>query len=747
MQVKKVRFSISGMNCASCTIAISQSLKATEGVKDVDVNYATEQAVVSYDPKIVSIDKLVKAIAVAGYQASVVKDVEEIGYKIESDKEKQLNQMWGMVVASIIFTLPLVIGSMIPRAPLFLSNGWVMLVLATPVQFWIGWRYYVSAWRAFNRRMANMDTLIALGTSVSYFYSLFVLIFKDFLIQAGIPAHLYFETSAAIITFILIGKYLEMRAKGRANQAIMRLLDLQAKVALKLRITNNSKEWIEVRAKDIAVGDVLLVKPGQKIPADGVVVEGTSHIDQSMVTGENEPVSIGVGQQVIGATINIEGSLQIRATKVGSETLLAKIIEMVRRAQSSRAPVQNLVDLISSYFVPIVIVLSLITFIIWFNIGPEPQILYAVVSLVSVLIIACPCALGLATPTSIMVGVERGALEGILIKDAVTLERSGKITAIIFDKTGTLTKAKRDVSDHLLAAIISDEQQKDIFSMILSVVKLSEHPVSSAIERYLRDKYKSVKVVDFKNISGAGVLGYVDNKRILIGSRDLMEKYNITIDKDIYLRAQRWSQEAKTITYVAVDDQYVALFAIADVIQDGAQKVVERLDDMGIYVVMLTGDNPTSAKAVADKLGIDHFYAQVLPADKEQHVRELQEKGYVVGMVGDGVNDAPALAAADVGIAMGEGTDIAIETAHVTLLKNKIELVPKVIMLSRATLYNITQNLVWAFGYNIILIPIAMGVLYPFFGIMLEPMFAGAAMAFSSLSVVINALRLKRVRL
>lgn len=739
------RFYISGMHCASCTVTIKQALERVSGVLAADVNYANEQAVVKFDSEQVNEEQLLQAIVAAGYKAK--KEVVDMYTSRDIDKKQELYELQTRLLVSFFLTVPLFIGAMVPGAPAFLSNEWLMLILATPVQFWVGWRYYVSAWSAFKRRLANMDTLIALGTSVAYFYSLFVVLFKHVLVQAGLPPHVYFETSATIITFILLGKYLEIRAKGRTTQAIRALLDLQAKTAFRLKMNVDKQEWQEVPVDRIVIGDILLVKPGHKVPVDGMIVHGQSHVDESMVTGESVPVVKKIDDEVVGSTINMEGALQIRATKVGSDTLLAKIIELVKRAQSSRAPVQKLVDVISGYFVPIVIILSLVTFLIWFNFGPMPPFLHALVNMVAVLIIACPCALGLATPTSIMVGIERGAKEGILVKDAQTLEVAGKINTVVFDKTGTLTKGKRDVCDQAFIDDIDIDTKKKVCSYVLSIEKLSGHPVSDAIVRFLENDYDLMEVIDFANIVGHGVKGRVDNHQIFIGSQHLMEQEKVSLDNKLFSLAQQWANEAKTVSFVAVDGKNVALFAIADVIRSGAQETIARLKKMGIMPVMLTGDNEVTAQAVAHKLGIDHIHARVLPEDKEKLVRKLKNEKKVVAMIGDGVNDAPALAAADVGIAMGGGTDVAIETAQVTLLKSDVSLVPKVIRLSQLTLRNITQNLVWAFGYNIVLIPVAMGILYPLFNIMLNPMFASAAMAFSSLSVVFNALRLKRISL
>ncbi len=753
-----ITFYVSGMHCASCSVAIEDRIKRLSGVSEVRVNYASEQAYISFDEGAITRQDIMQEIQGLGYKP-IFADKKDPDQDIE--KTKELADLRVKVIISLILSGLLFIGAMVPFAPGWLQNHWVLWLLATPVQFWIGARYYKSMWIGIKNRMANMDTLIALGTSVAYFYSVFVLFFNDALERAGIPTHVYFEASAMIITFILLGKYLEIRAKGRASTAIKQLMGLQPKNALVKQ--RGDSDWQEISIERVVVGDVILIKPGGQVPVDGVIISGQSTIDESMVTGESMPVFKKEGAEVVGGTLSVTGSFEMKTTKVGEQTMLSSIVRMVQNAQSSKAPVQKLVDRISGVFVPVVIVLSIISFGIWFMFGPAPQFLYAMISVVSVLIIACPCALGLATPTSLMVGMGRGAQQGILIKDALSLEVAGKIQVVVFDKTGTLTAGKPSVQGFRQEKNINEimhkikwsvpggvEVQDFVSAVILAVEQLSNHPISHAAVRYLSTekiiKY-TFEVKKSEALSGLGVRGFIDSHRVLIGSRQLLEQEGIAMPDEVDACAVQWSKEAKSVSFVAFDDQLVAYFCVADSVRPEVPNAIARLKDMGVRSIMITGDNPLSAKAVADSIGIEQFFAEVKPADKAKKIQDLKDQGLVVAMVGDGINDAPALATADVGIAMGTGTDVALETAHVALLRNDISLVPKVIALSRATITNIRQNLVWAFGYNIILIPVAMGLLYPLFGIMLNPMIAGAAMAFSSLSVVFNALRLKSVKL
>ncbi len=734
--MKKTTFHVTGMHCASCAVLVSKNLKKLSAVKSAHVNYANEQAVVEHSESLLQSDLLL-AVQNAGYKAVFLDANAEA--KIESQKKDDLKQMKIKFLISAVFTVLLIIGAMAPFAPAVLKNPIVMWLLATPVQFWIGAQYYKSAFSALRNKTANMDSLIALGTSVAYFYSVFVILFSDLLMSLGIDSHVYFETSATIITLILLGKLLEARAKGQTSQAIKKLLNLQAKTA---RVERNGQE-LEIPLEDVMLNDVLIVKSGEKIPVDGVVISGSSSVDESMVTGESMPVKKQNGDEVIGATINTSGYLKIKATKIGNETMLAQIIEMVKDAQGSSAPIQKLVDKISGVFVPAVIVLSIITFLIWFAFGPQPSFVFGLVNLIAVLIIACPCALGLATPTSIMVGTGKGAQYGILVKNAESLEIANKVDYVVFDKTGTLTNGQPNVTELIL--------EESLYPYIFSVEKQSHHPLAAAVVEHLQKFHVSeLNVNEFTDHSGLGVSGIVNGEVVLIGTQKLLEQFNVTLKQDIVLQAEKLKSQAKTVSYIAINHEHVGLLGISDTIKEGSKEVISDLVNMGITPVMLTGDNEATAKSIAHELGISHVIAEVLPGDKAAKIKELQKHASdkkIVAMVGDGINDAPALATADIGIAMGSGTDVAIESAGITLLRGDITLVTKSLKLSKATMRNIKQNLSWAFGYNIILIPVAMGMLYPFTGLLLNPMLASAAMAFSSVSVVANALRLRSIKL
>jgi len=669
----------------------------------------------------------------------------------------EIRKLKSKLVVSAVLTFPVLLGAMFPLAIPILGNKWIMMLLSAPVQFWVGSQYYKSAWAALKNRMANMDTLIALGTLVAYAFSVAAVLFGDLFRNAGIEAHVYFEVSSTIVTLILLGKYFEITAKSRASLAIKKLLGLQAKTA---RVLKNGEE-VEVAVDQIVVGDILVVRPGEKIPVDGVVVNGESSIDESMVTGESIPVYKKEGDGVIGATINGSGAFDMRATRVGGETMLSQIIEMVRKAQASRAPIQKLVDKISSVFVPVVIVLSIATFLVWYNFGPQPALLYGLVNMIAVLIVACPCALGLATPMSIMVGTGLGAQKGILVKDAQALEVANKVKYVLFDKTGTLTKGQPVVRKYAFMENLENvasslrwdlpegvDIKSFISALVLSAENKSHHPLAKAIVNDLRPLASPFSDVSkFEDVSGLGVKAEIHGRSVVIGTQALMERMGIVRCAELEKLAEDLKRSGQTIAFVGVDGKNVALFGIADTLKDNAGQTVSALNSMGIASVMVTGDNKVTASAIAAEAGVTEVEANVLPQAKAGIVEKFKATGSVVAMVGDGINDAPALAKADIGIAMGSGTDVAIESAGITLLHGDVALVPKAIKLSKATIRNIKENLVWAFGYNVILIPVAMGVLFPVFGVLLNPILAGAAMAFSSVSVVLNSLRLSRVRL
>lgn len=637
---------------------------------------------------------------------------------------------------------------------------WPTLLIATVIQFWAGSEFYSMAWQALKRGSSNMYTLIVLGTTTAYAYSVAVYFFGARLQEMGISSDSYFDASIFVITFILIGNFVEAFSKARASDAIKTLLNLQPHVAL-VKKPNAEDRWQETSVDDLALGDILLVKEGDRIPTDGIILLGSSSIDESMITGESIPAAKQKGDAVIGATINRTGTIEVEVTKIGEHTVLSGIIQLVEQAQSSRAPVQKLVDTIASYFVPLVIVLSLITLTAWFFLGPPPQLGHAIVSMILVLIIACPCALGLATPLSVVISIGQGALQGVLIKNAQAIEQIGTVTAVVFDKTGTLTMGKLEIEQLKVVphidTILTDQgwswgESGEQFVMALGAVleEQSSHPLAEAYVRFVgqqvpnyRALVQSVTLEKSSSIEGLGFEANINGHTVIVGSHDVMVQRKVPIDASSMKQAEVWFDEGKSVSFFSIDQQLVAYFSLSDTIRPEAASTIAWLAKHGITTIMLTGDNVRIAKAVSARVGIDEYFASVRPDQKVQKVQELKDAGYVVAMVGDGINDAPALASADVGIAIGAGTDVAIETAQVILLSNDLSRVPFLFQLSRATMRNIYQNLIWAFGYNAVLVPVAMGLLYPFFGIVLNPILAGAAMVFSSLSVVFNSLRLR----
>jgi Cu+-exporting ATPase len=738
-----------GMTCANCANTIERRLKKVEGVLDASVNFANEKASVTYAVGAAGRSDLVSAVRKAGYDVVEAAEGAEVEDAEAAAREAEIRHQWRRFIVGVIFSLPLLLFSM-ARDFSLLGHwahdawvNWLFLLMATPVQFYVGWDYYSGAYKSLRNGSANMDVLVALGSSAAYFYSLALLIALS-LGSSALGEHVYFETSAVIITLIVLGKLLEVRAKGRTSEAIKKLMGLRAKTA---RVIRNGVER-DIPIDDVAVGDFVLVRPGEKIPVDGRVVEGRSAVDESMITGESLPVDKKPGDMVIGATINRQGLLQFEATKVGKETALAQIIRLVEQAQGSKAPIQRLVDQVAAYFVPAVIALALLTFAAWLvsGAGFTPSL----VRLIAVLVIACPCAMGLATPTSIIVGVGKGAEKGILFKNSAALEQAHKVTAIVLDKTGTITKGQPAVTD----VEVSNGQLPvtNLLYLAASAERGSEHPLGEAIVRSAQEQGIALaQPAAFESIAGHGISAQIDGRHVLVGNRRLMEREQIALN-GLAAKAESLQDQAKTAMWLAVDGQAQAVIGVADTIKDGSQEAVATLRQMGITVVMMTGDNRATAEAIAAEVGVDRVMAEVLPGDKAAHVAKLQAEGYVVAMVGDGINDAPALAQADVGIAIGTGTDVAMEAADVTLMRGDLRGVPQAIHLSRATMRNIRQNLAWAFGYNIALIPIAAGVLAPFewapgFLRQLHPILAAGAMAFSSISVVTNALRLRGLKL
>lgn len=615
----------------------------------------------------------------------------------------------------------------------------IIFILACPVQIWVGSQFYRGLVVVFKYRTADMNTLVAVGTLAAFIYSTFVTFFIDFLKNSGIEPHIYFDTAAMIIVLILLGRFFEAKAKSKASDAIKKLIKLQAKTAA---VIVNGREK-EISIDEVKIGDIILVRPGEKIPVDGIIIQGGSAVDESMVTGESIPVDKEKGDEVIGATLNTSGAFKFKATRVGKDTVLSQIIKLVEEAQGSKAPIQRLADIVASYFVPSVIAAAVITFIVWLIWGPEPSVTFALVNFISVLIIACPCALGLATPTAIAVGTGKGAEKGILIKDAASLELAHKLNTVVFDKTGTLTRGEPAVTDIILKenSIISSEQE--LLKIAASSELHSEHPIGKAMVRKAeKNRLKLIEPKNFKSIAGKGIYAEIEKRRIYKGNQSLMMENNVSLE-GLEAKARNISIEGKTPVFIAVDNRAAGIIAVADGLKKDSKKYIGKLKGLGLEVIMITGDNKNTAAAVANKLGIQRVLSEVLPENKAREIKRIQSEGKVVAMVGDGINDAPALAQADIGMAIGTGTDVAIESSSITLISGDIRGVLDSILLSRNTMRIIRQNLFWAFFYNTILIPIAAGALYPAFGILINPIYAAAAMAFSSISVVSNSLRLR----
>ncbi len=743
-RVEKVVLPIRGMTCASCVSKVERALRSVKGVLQASVNLATERASVEYISEEVTIRDLKRVVQESGYQILEVKE-EDIVERERFAREAELSKLkWKFIIGAILLTpiLLLMYGAFLFEKWIGLSketNFFVQFLLATPVQFWAGWQFYVGFWKATRHRTSDMNTLIAVGTSAAYLYSLIVTFVPHLIMVKGLMIDAYFDTSAAIIVLILLGRFLEARAKGKTSEAIKKLIGLQPRTA---RVSRNGEE-VDIPVGEVALGDLVVVRPGEKIPVDGVVREGSSAVDESMVTGESLPIEKRAGDIVIGATINKTGMFKFEATKVGKDTVLSQIVRLVQEAQGSKPPIARMVDVIASYFVPIVISIAVITFIIWLLFGPHPAFTYAFLNFIAVLIIACPCALGLATPTSIMVGTGKGAENGILIRGAEALETAHRLDTIVLDKTGTLTKGEPSVTDIIESKSFAE---KEILTLAASAEKGSEHPLGEAILRKAKEGGVNLfETRDFQAIAGQGIEAMIDSRKILLGNLRLMEEKKVRLD-GLAERAEQLSGEGKTPMFLAVDGQGAGIIAVADTLKENSRAAVETLHRMGLEVVMLTGDNQRTAKAVANQIGIDRVIAEVVPEMKAEEVRRLQSEGKKVGMVGDGINDAPALAQADVGIAIGTGTDVAMESSDITLIGGDLRGVVTAIALSKATIRNIKQNLFWAFAYNTILIPVAAGVLFPFFGILLNPIFAAGAMAFSSVTVVTNALRLRKFK-
>ncbi|AXI28828.1 copper-translocating P-type ATPase [Priestia megaterium] len=732
---EKAEFAITGMTCAACSTRIEKGLNKLEGVTKASVNLALETASVEYSPSQIAPQDITQRVEKLGYGAKLKSEEKE---EEQSYREKELSKQKGKFWFSFILSVPLLwamvshftFTSFIPL-PHMLMNPWVQLALATPVQFVVGKQFYVGAFKALRNKSANMDVLVALGTSAAYFYSLY-----SSLKSLGSSVHtaqLYYETSAILITLILLGKLFEANAKGRSSEAIKKMMGLQAKTAVVVR----DGAEVKIPVEEVQKGEVIFIKPGEKVPVDGEIIEGQSAIDESMLTGESVPVDKNIGDKVIGATLNKNGFLKIKATNVGRETALAQIIKVVEEAQGSKAPIQRLADYISGIFVPIVVGIALLTFFVWYIWIAPGEFAPALEKLIAVLVIACPCALGLATPTSIMAGSGRAAEFGILFKGGEHLEATHKIDTILLDKTGTVTNGTPELTD---VRIAQGYEENELLQLVASAERLSEHPLAQALVAGIKNKGIDIQdPLSFEAIPGYGVKATVQERELLVGTRKLMKQHKVNIDTALE-EMTNLEREGKTAMLVALDGKYAGMLAVADTIKATSKEAVSRLKEMGLEVMMITGDNRQTAQAIAMQAGIEHVIAEVLPEGKAEEVKKLQQQGKKVAMVGDGINDAPALALADIGMAIGTGTDVAMEAADITLMRGDLMSIADAIEMSRKTLSNIKQNLFWAMGYNTLGIPIAAVGL-------LAPWVAGAAMAFSSVSVVLNALRLQRVRL
>lgn len=726
-------FPVLEMTCAACAVSVESILKSAGGVKDASVNFANQTASVIYDERVVKPGELRSVVQSIGYD--LVVDVEDPQKVQEESIQKNVQAIKKRTLWSAVMAVPVVIiGMFFMDLP---YGNFISLALTAPVVFYFGRHFFVNAWKQARHGKANMDTLVALSTGIAFLFSAFNTFFPEFWLSRGIHPHVYYEAAAVIIVFISLGKLLEERAKSSTSSAIKKLMGLQPKTVW-LVVDGQEKE---VPVAQVRVGDRILVRPGEKIPVDGEVIIGASFVDESMISGEPVPVEKLGGAGVFAGTINQKGSFQFEARKVGGETILAQIIKMVQQAQGSKAPVQRLVDKIAGIFVPIVIGISVLTFILWLVLGGENAFTHALLTSITVLVIACPCALGLATPTAIMVGVGKGAENNILIKDAESLQRAHKVNAVILDKTGTITEGKPVVTD----LIWREEGDGERFEKILfSLENQSEHPLAAAVSDRLRNRQmERVQITDFKSITGSGAEGSVNGRRYFVGNRKLLKEVGLSIPERFRLQSDQFTSEAKTVVYFADEKEVLAVIAIADRVKETSREAIAALKARGIDVYMLTGDNDQTAQAVAEQVGLTHYRSEVLPADKAAFVQELQEQGKVVAMVGDGINDSHALAQADVSIAMGRGSDIAMDVAKITLITSDLRLIARALNLSDKIVNGIRQNLFWAFIYNVIGIPLAAGVLYPVNGFLLNPMIAGAAMALSSVSVVTNSLRLR----
>jgi Cu2+-exporting ATPase len=733
----KATLPVLGMSCAGCASNTENAVRKAKGVVTSNVNFATGNLIVEYDPKVTNVLEIKKVVQDAGYDL-LIEDEEKQQEAIDSIKREQYESLKKRAIWATVLSIPIVVIGMfmmdMPYANL------IMWVLATPVLVWFGRDFYINAWKQAKHRSANMDTLVALSTGIAYLFSVFNMLYPEFWESRGLEAHVYFEASAVIITFILLGRMLEERAKSNTSTAISKLMGLKPKNVTIIADDGTHK----VRPiEEVVAGDMILVRPGDKIPVDGVVVSGNSYVDESMLSGEPIPVSKQEGDKVFAGTLNQKGSFSFKALNVGKDTLLSQIIKAVQDAQGSKAPVQKIVDKIASVFVPVVIGIAILTLLIWAIFGGENGLTFGILTSITVLVIACPCALGLATPTAIMVGIGKGAENGVLIKDAESIELLRKVNTIVIDKTGTITEGKPEVTN-----IKWLDDDSSMSHVIYLLERQSEHPLAEAIVSYLRpsnneNKYATNKISHFESLTGSGVVGSYEGNNYYVGNLKLMQEHNISIDSEMRHLSEEWSSKANTIVWFADSEKALAIISIADKIKDTSISAIKELNSMGKELIMLTGDNQNTAEAISKQAGIEEYKAELLPQDKADVIKQLQSKGKTVAMIGDGINDSTALATADVGIAMGKGSDIAMETAKITIISSDLNKIPFAINLSNQTVRTIKQNLFWAFIYNLIGIPIAAGILYPINGFLLNPMIAGATMALSSVSVVSNSLRIK----
>ncbi len=730
----KKQFPVTGLSCASCASNVELNLNKQPGVVSASVNLASQIATIEYKPSLTKPLNLKQSTISIGYDL-LIDESARGKEEFENIQQQRVRSLRRRTFFSIALAIPLVLISMffmnIPYA------NYIMWAIASPIVLWLGRSFFINGWKQLLHRSANMDTLVALSTGIAYLFSVFNTLFPEFWHSHGLHAHVYFEAAGVVIALILLGKLLEEGAKANTSSAIKKLIGLQPKTVLKVLADGTTKEFLIATVK---VGDIILIKPGEKVPVDGILIQGNSFVDESLITGEPLPVFKETGTKVFSGTINQKGTFQFKAEKVGADTLLSSIIKMVQEAQGSKAPVQKLVDKIALIFVPVVVIISIITLLVWWFFGGQNGLIQGVMSMVTVLVIACPCALGLATPTAIMVGIGKGAENNILIKDAEALEQTYKLNAVVLDKTGTITEGKPSVEK---IAWLPDSETEENINILFSLEKVSEHPLADAVVKHLKSKASNLSCTDVQSITGKGIAGSYKNTGYFIGGYRIISENSITIDDELNNLARKWEEEARSIIYFAEKSRVLAIISVADAIRNSSAQAVKQLKDIGISVYMLTGDNEKTAEAVSKAAGITDFRAGMLPSDKAEFIKLLQKEGKIVGMVGDGINDSQALATADVSIAMGKGSDIAIDAAKMTIISSDLLVIPYAIRLSRNTVKTIRQNLFWAFIYNVIGIPLAAGILFPINGFLLNPMIAGSAMALSSVSVVSNSLRLR----